>query len=402
MFIIKHEQLQTPNYKLFKMNLNRNNYEEFFLLYVDGELNPAQMQLVEEFVQANPDLQEELDMLKDAVLSIDNDIVFADKNLLFKSSAVGSINTSNYQENFLLYVDNELNNEAKESVETFVLKNPALQDEFTLLKSTKLEVEHIACPDKESLYKKEERPVVFMWVKRLSVAAAILLLAVMAWMLVPSNKTVVDNGGLASNDKGTTNQQKSAPTVTSTPNNTSTTGTKQDEEKVEQQPIVDTKTAVAVTSLKDNKKAVEKNIINIKSPAPQQRPNKAETQNNIAYTQQPSVPKQEQQYTTIPKEQQVVAVNNANPKNENNSKATVIPAVNTNNVTAFAQPAVYRELNTDDEQEAKTVYIGSMEIKKDKLNGLFKKAKKLFAKKQNDDAPTTKETYNSSPTRTLR
>jgi hypothetical protein len=264
MFIIKHEQLQTPNYKLLKMNLNRNNYEELFLLYVDGELTPTQMQLVEEFVQANPDLKEELDMLKDAVLSIDNEIVFADKNLLFKSSGVGSINTTNYQENFLLYVDNELDKEATASVETFVLKNPSLQDEFTLLKQTKLEVEHIACPNKESLYKKEERPVVFMWMKRLSVAAAILFLAVMAWMLVPNNKIAVGTGEVAVNDKGN-KPVENTQTVTSTPNKTSSSGTKTNEVEVKQQPSIDTKTAVTVTVPKDNKKTVEKMSVGIKT-----------------------------------------------------------------------------------------------------------------------------------------
>jgi transcription elongation GreA/GreB family factor len=93
-------------------------------------------------------------------------------------------------------------------------------------------------------------------------------------------------------------------------------------------------------------------------------------------------------------------VNNSNPKNDN-AKTTVITAVNNNNVTALVQPAVYRELNTDEEQEGKTVYIGSMEIKKDKINSLFKKAKKLFGKKQNDDGPA-KENGISSSTRTLR
>jgi hypothetical protein len=383
------------------MNLNRNNYEELFLLYVDGELNPSQMQLVEEFVQANPDLKEELDMLKDAVLSIDNEIVFADKNLLFKSSGVGSINTTNYQENFLLYVDNELDKEATASVETFVLKNPSLQDEFTLLKQTKLEVEHIACPNKESLYKKEERPVVFMWMKRLSVAAAILFLAVMAWMLVPNNKIAVGTGEVAVNDKGN-KPVENTQTVTSTPNKTSSSGTKTNEVEVKQQPSIDTKTAVTVTVPKDNKKTVEKMSVGIKTPVSQQLPSKVEQNRDIAIAPlQQSTPKpQEQKFTPTPKEQQVVQVNNSNPKNDN-AKTTVITAVNNNNVTALVQPAVYRELNTDEEQEGKTVYIGSMEIKKDKINSLFKKAKKLFGKKQNDDGPA-KENGISSSTRTLR
>ncbi|MEI2710378.1 MAG: hypothetical protein V9E96_15395 [Chitinophagaceae bacterium] len=39
------------------MNINRNNYEEFFLLSIDGELNSQDEQALNNFLQANTDLQ---------------------------------------------------------------------------------------------------------------------------------------------------------------------------------------------------------------------------------------------------------------------------------------------------------------------------------------------------------
>src|SRR4051794_15360995 len=112
--------------------INRHNYEEFFLMYVDDELSAQQRADVELFVQQNPDLKKEFDMLLQTKLPADEEIVFAHKtNLLNIKDSIG---IDNYQEYFLLYIDNELNENGRKAVEKFVLQQPQLQDEFTLLK----------------------------------------------------------------------------------------------------------------------------------------------------------------------------------------------------------------------------------------------------------------------------
>ena len=65
------------------MHINRHNYEAFFLLYVDNELQPEDRLSVEQFVLQNPDLKNELDRLQLSVLGAE-EILFEDKNLLFK------------------------------------------------------------------------------------------------------------------------------------------------------------------------------------------------------------------------------------------------------------------------------------------------------------------------------
>ncbi len=69
------------------MLINRSNYEEFFLLYIDGELNETERLTVEKFVSDHPDLREELDVLRDTVLVSDSAIVFENKQQLYKTSA---------------------------------------------------------------------------------------------------------------------------------------------------------------------------------------------------------------------------------------------------------------------------------------------------------------------------
>jgi len=66
------------------------------------------------------------------------------------------INTTNYEEYFLLYIDNELSTEQKTAVEHFIEENPGYQKEFELLKQAVLSPENIEFEDKILLYRLEE------------------------------------------------------------------------------------------------------------------------------------------------------------------------------------------------------------------------------------------------------
>lgn len=158
------------------MNINRNNYEEYFLLYADKELSADEKSMVEMFVQQNPDLEAEFVMLQQSVIKPDNTVTLEDKSSLFKNEAEQQglyIDQSNYEEKFLLYTDNELSLSEIEETEKFVLSNPSLQNEFALLQRVKYEPEtSIVFPDKSLLYKKEKdsKVIPFPW-KALAAAA---------------------------------------------------------------------------------------------------------------------------------------------------------------------------------------------------------------------------------------
>jgi hypothetical protein len=66
------------------MHINRQTYEEFFLLYTDGELNLDERKAVEDFVRENPDLEQELLLLQDSVFAPDQSIVFENKETLYR------------------------------------------------------------------------------------------------------------------------------------------------------------------------------------------------------------------------------------------------------------------------------------------------------------------------------
>jgi hypothetical protein len=181
------------------MNINRHNYEEYFILYADNELSLAERHMVESFVENHPDLKEELQILLQSRLIPDNNIVFENKDELLKTSGSGVINLANYQEWLLLYVDDELTAEQKSDVEKFTAANQAVQQELVILQKTKLLPEEIAFPFKASLYHQPEKVIVLqlaLWRKRVYriAAAAVVLFAIglSIFLFFNNRKQVVD------------------------------------------------------------------------------------------------------------------------------------------------------------------------------------------------------------------
>lgn len=192
------------------MNITRQNYEEYFLLYVDHELNMAQRKAVESFVEENPDLRAELVMLQEAILPPDDQVTFGDKSSLLKtSSAPNPVNETNCEEYFLLYADDELTNVQKDQVEQFVYRNPQHQASFELLQQVKLMPDSsVVFPDKYALFRHEEEekaPVVAIRWWRMAAAAAVLLFAGgMSWYLATNDQA--GNAGLAGAHQGKSTQ----------------------------------------------------------------------------------------------------------------------------------------------------------------------------------------------------
>ena len=148
------------------MNVNLNNYEEYFLLYADNELSEKERYEVENFVKQFPEFEEEFNMLKLTINVPDESVSLMDKSFLLKNETSSFINENNYQEAFVLYYDNELRVEQKIETEKFVNQHPELKVEFELIGKAKLTPEaSVIFPDKKRLYRKEKAgrviPMVF-------------------------------------------------------------------------------------------------------------------------------------------------------------------------------------------------------------------------------------------------
>lgn len=368
------------------LHINQHNYEEFFLLYVDGELSATDKQAVDRFVQENPHLAVELEMLQQAQLPIEA-WSFDDKDLLYRNGAA-EINTNNHEEQFLLYVDDELDASGKEQVERFVLQHPALQESFTQLKKTRLAPEQIPFPDKASLYREEkkERPVIYMRWQRIAVAAVLAGVAVLLWTVIP--------------------QQTNTEPVLAQQTNTPATDVNQ--------AATQTTPGIATISGADKVAAItagNTNQINTAGSTQQQTTVVNPATDLLAANTEPvksvDVPRNDANViTTVSGNGFETVASNTNRVSGDNAVLDHVDMVKpaneqlnniTDNTDNNIHPAVYRELDTESADQKKTLLLGSLEINKDKLRGFFRKAGSIFRSKAKTEEESSPSSISTRP-----
>ena len=207
------------------MNITRQNYEEWLLLYVDNELSLAERIIVDDFLAANPDLQQELEMLQQSTLQPDEEIVFPGREFLLRNNNEFVITPANCEQYFVLYADDELSNQQKASVEDFVYHHPQFQAAFELIQQAKLTPDQsIVFPDKKLLYRSEKgrRVVMMRWYKIAAAAVLVLLIGGVSyqWLTKKEEKTEMakrneqltpQSSGIAANDSVADTEPAKAP-----------------------------------------------------------------------------------------------------------------------------------------------------------------------------------------------
>lgn len=372
------------------IHINQHNYEEFFLLYVDGELSATDKQAVDRFVQENPQFAVELEMLQQAQLPIEA-WSFDDKNLLYRNGSA-EINTSNHEEQFLLYVDDELDANGKEQVERFVLQHPALQESFTRLKQTRLVPEQILFPNKADLYREEkkERRVIYMRWQRIAVAAALTGIAVLLWTIIPQQPTT-EPALAQQNNTPAANGNGAAIITTPVTGTTSLTGG-------------DKATAITASNTNPISPTVstqQKTVVN--TPANDLlAANTEPVKTNEAVRNDAAVitTASGNGFETVASNTNRVSGDNAVLDNVDMVKPTNEHLNNiTDNTDNNIHPAVYRELDTESADQKKTLLLGSLEINKDKLRGFFRKAGSIFRSKAKTEEESSPSSISTRPSK---
>ncbi len=129
------------------MNINRDNYEAFFLLYTDGELSAAEKEAVHAFCQLHPDLAEELQLLMDTRLQPDEGLHFGPLAGLLKPELWDADQLTPEQTQLLQQLDDD-------AAPTSLEADAQLRSEWQLLQATRLPADAAApMPHKHRLIK---------------------------------------------------------------------------------------------------------------------------------------------------------------------------------------------------------------------------------------------------------
>ncbi len=380
------------------MKLDRNNYEEFFLLYVDNELTAAQKKSVEQFIQENPDLAMELEILQQTVVAADDSVVFTGKDALLKKESGSLINMSNYEEYLISYIDDELNTAERKAFETFAASHPQVKEELSVYMQTKLHPEEeIVFANKEVLYRKEEkvRVISMQWWK-IAVAAAVILVAGVGTFTVltkKDNSTTIDvatnndpvqqPGAPAADEKGPADELKNnteAPSIEKsiqdnvasvTTNDAIQTKTRAGKKQQEEKSQI---TKSAPQNFTNNKDEI---LAKTEPPVKKENTTSTITDNNIKAVDTRLTPSTTD--ASVDVKNTIAAVDkNASKQNSNNDAVTNNPD-NTSDIKEVHQ------------QEFDDVYASNNESKNKKLRGFFRKATRVFEKRTNISATDDSE-----------
>ena len=136
------------------MKINRNNYELFFIDYLDGKLSHSDESDLMAFLKLNPDLEEELNIVKD--IKIDPETIsYFDKNSL-KKNELFEISNEKFDELCIGKIEKTLNKEEEILLAQYLELNPEKVKEFQLFEMTILKADsEITFENKASLKKIE-------------------------------------------------------------------------------------------------------------------------------------------------------------------------------------------------------------------------------------------------------
>lgn len=171
------------------MKINRNNYEAYFIDHLDGRLDAALLVELNQFLNANPDLKEELAEFESIDINLQDSFIYTEKEELKKAIilSVGKIDSENYNDYFIAATEGDLSQTEQEELETFLNLNPNLQAAFDLFKVSRLSPDDEIVFSNKSSLKKYPLLLLKTWYKPIGIAASLIVLFGILNILQPTS-----------------------------------------------------------------------------------------------------------------------------------------------------------------------------------------------------------------------
>lgn len=150
--------------------IDRHNYEEFFLDYLEGNLNGSEKKNLESFLALNPDLREELDEM--CLLELEEEDITFDKSSLKKIPF-----ETDFEDFCVAKLEGDLEKEEELAFTKYLNENLIGKAQYQLYERTKLKADiDIIYPNREELKRKERKIIPYWMISGVGIAASVLLL----------------------------------------------------------------------------------------------------------------------------------------------------------------------------------------------------------------------------------
>lgn len=166
------------------MDITRENYESWFVDYLEGNLDEKLVDSFIEFLQENPDLKAELKLFE-SVSAVPENLTFSGKSKLYKAKFDRE---EEFNDAAVAEIEGDLDEEETAVFEKYLAAHPEKLKDKQLFEKTILQAdENIRFAHKNRLYKKSGRKIVLLWAGRV---AAILILALAIFSLFDTNDKI--------------------------------------------------------------------------------------------------------------------------------------------------------------------------------------------------------------------
>ena len=279
------------------MKINRNNYEAWFIDYLEGNLDETRVDDFIEFLQQNPDLKEELSLFE-TVSATPEEMTFSKKEQLYKEKYDAE---KEFEYTAVARLEGDISPEENIEFERYLSVHPEKQKVVGLFEKTKLQPDKsVVFSKKNKLYHYSAGRTILLWTSRV---AAVLVVAVAIYTFIdrsPGRLNFINQVAVVENEspkKENTREVKEVPVKKEkkeVPEGKETTPVKPAAKKAEPKPE-------PVKSLRENSKgrlgSDDLALLQIREKAPAElekvaaslqveQPEVALAVMNIAYTEQ--------------------------------------------------------------------------------------------------------------------